>query len=205
MSVAKIKLDESTKMEFGISIIGASGIPVTRLVIEGNDFSVSYPCENINGTIEAEIGKLKNIFTEGTYPIKLEVLIDNKIYVPFEDTIDIERDVEIVTKPKQVSNVKESVKIDKVLVVENQPNQEQLIDQYKIAAKIAEELKYKAEVTQTPGDIITESLKSTDKAISKTKYTMLQGLIKLAEELNIEFDRNYISNIKKIISSNNAK
>ena len=82
MSVAKIKLDESTKMEFGISIIGASGIPVTRLVIEGNDFSVSYPCENINGTIEAEIGKLKNIFTEGTYPIKLEVLIDKlKIFV----------------------------------------------------------------------------------------------------------------------------
>ena len=34
---------------------------------------------------------------------------------------------------------------------------------------------------------------------------MLQGLIKLAEELKIEFDRNYISNIKKIISSNNAK
>ena len=199
MSVAKIKLDESTKMEFGITITGASGIPETRLVIEGDQFSISYPCDNINGTIEAEIGKLKNILKEGTYPIKLEVLIDNKIYVPFEDTIEVEKDVEVVTKPKNVSNVKESVKIDKVLVVENEPNQEQIIDQYKIAAKIAEELKYKAQVTQSPADIITEALKITEKPLANNKYSLLKGLIELAEEMEIKFDKQYLENIKKII------
>lgn len=199
MSVAKIKLDESTKMEFGITITGASGIPETRLVIEGDQFSISYPCDNINGTIEAEIGKLKNILKEGTYPIKLEVLIDNKIYVPFEDTIEVEKDVEVVTKPKNVSNVKESVKIDKVLVVENEPNQEQIIDQYKIAAKIAEELKYKAQVTQSPAEIITEALKITEKPLANNKYSLLKGLIELAEEMEIKFDKQYLENIKKII------
>lgn len=199
MSVAKIKLDESTKMEFGITITGASGIPETRLVIEGDQFSISYPCDNINGTIEAEIGKLKNILKEGTYPIKLEVLIDNKIYVPFEDTIEVEKDVEVVTKPKNVSNIKESVKIDKVLVVENEPNQEQIIDQYKIAAKIAEELKYKAQVTQSPAEIITEALKITEKPLANNKYSLLKGLIELAEEMEIKFDKQYLENIKKII------
>lgn len=117
MSIATLRLDESTKLEFGVSITGASGEPETRLVIEGNQFSVSYPCKMTEHGVEAKISELKSVLPAGTYPIKLEVVIENKIYVPFEDTITFEPAIEVVTKPQiNPVQIKESIKVNSVVI-----------------------------------------------------------------------------------------
>jgi hypothetical protein len=41
MTLAKIKLDEGVKLNFGVSITGTSGVAETRFVIENKNFSVS--------------------------------------------------------------------------------------------------------------------------------------------------------------------
>ena len=81
MSVAKIKLDESAKLEFGVQITGAEGQPNARFVVEGTDMSVSYPCHRMSGGgIEVEVGNLKNVFPAGEYPVRLEVIRKQNFY-----------------------------------------------------------------------------------------------------------------------------
>ena len=54
MSIAKIKIDEQTKLEFAISITGAGGVPQSRFIIEGKDYSIAFPCRQTNEGVEVD-------------------------------------------------------------------------------------------------------------------------------------------------------
>lgn len=115
MSIAKLKLDENVKLEFGVSITGASGVPETRFVIEGKDFSVSYPCRQTNEGVEVDILGHGAIFKAGEYKARLEVIIENKIYVPLSDVVEFEPSIEISVPQKE--EVKEQIVVSKVSAV----------------------------------------------------------------------------------------
>ena len=146
MSVAKVKLDESTQLEFGVQITGAEGKPNARFVVEGKDYSISYPCQPMpDGGIKVEVGDFKNMFAAGEYPCRLEIVIENKIFVPFEDTIVLEPNVEITSKPKAVREIVESVSVAGVTV--KSMSEADKAKQHKLANLIAEALGFEAEVT----------------------------------------------------------
>lgn len=188
MSIAKLKLDESTKLEFGVQISGAEGKPQARLVIEGKDFNVSYPCHPMSGGgIDVELGNFKNIFPAGEYPVRLEIIIENKIFVPFEDTIILEPSVEITSKPKAVTEIRESVKVENVNVQVISSDQKR----EKIARLIAEALRYDASEGQKPEDIINESLANRGR-MTKDQSSLVANMLKAATEANIPFDRKLI-------------
>ena len=200
MSVAKIKLDESAKLEFGVQITGAEGQPNARFVVEGTDMSVSYPCHRMSGSgIEVEVGNLKNVFPAGEYPVRLEVIIENKIFIPFEDTIILEPNVHVTTKPQSVKEVKESVQVAKVTVkqqpkTEKKPAKELVSEQrtvarkqHTIAANIAELLKYQPVRKQSALSIVNESLKGRG-VVGKIDHHNLLKLLKEAKTNGIEFD-----------------
>lgn len=194
MSIANCKLDESTKLEFGVSITGADGLPSARFVIEGKDFSISYPCKQINEGVEVDIGHLKNILPAGTYPVKLEIVLENKIYVPLQDTITFEPFVEVLTKPKAVVSVKESVKIDRVVVNKVQTNEE-IIKQLQVANMIANTLSYNPSTSQNAREIIDESLRS-QKTITVERLELLNKMLNLAESVHIKFDRQLTPEVR---------
>ena len=208
MSVAKIKLDESAKLEFGVQITGAEGRPTARFVIEGQDMSVAYPCHPMSGGgIEVEVGNLKNIFPAGEYPVRLEIIIENKIFTPFEDTIILEPNVHVTTKPQSVKEVKESVQVGQVVVKQKPaekkaPAREQISEQktaarkqQKIAESVAELLNYQPVRKQTPVSIVNESLKNRG-VVSKMDHHDLLKLLKEAKLNGIEFDLELL-NIKR--------
>lgn len=195
MSIANLKLDESTKLEFGVSITGADGIPSARFIIEGKDFAISYPCKQINEGVEVEISNLKNVLTAGNYPVRLEIVLENKIYVPLQDTITFDPTVEVLSKPKATVSVKESVKIDKVVVVNRVQSNEEMIKQLQVASLIAKTLNYDTASTQSATEVIEESMKSS-KSISKEKSEVLNKMLNLAEEVKIKFDRTFMPEVK---------
>lgn len=200
MSVAKIKLDESAKLEFGVQITGAEGKPNARFVVEGTEMSVSYPCHRMSGGgIEVEVGNLKNIFPAGEYPVRLEIIIENKIFTPFEDTIILEPNVHVTTKPQSVKEVKESVQVGQVVVkpqpkAEKKPAKEVVSEQRTLARKqqaiaqnIASLLHYTPVRKQSAVSIVNESLKSRS-IVGKMDHHNLLKLLKEAKTTGIDFD-----------------
>jgi len=201
MSVAKIKLDESAKLEFGVQITGAEGRPTARFVIEGTDMSVSYPCHPMSGGgIEVEVGNLKNVFPAGEYPVRLEIIIENKIFIPYQDTIILEPNVHVTSKPEAVKEVKESVQVAQVVVKQQQTTSKEQISeqrtaarkQLKIAESIAELLKYQPVRKQRPVSIVNESLKSRS-VVSKMDHHELLKLLKEAKTHGINFDLDLLN------------
>ena len=200
MSVAKIKLDESAKLEFGVQITGAEGKPTARFVIEGTDMSVSYPCHPMSGGgIEVEVGNLKNVFPAGEYPVRLEIIIENKIFVPYEDTIILEPNVHVTSKPEAVKEVKESVQVGQVVVkqqasAKKETAREQISEQRTLARKqqaiaqnIATLLHYTPVRKQSAVSIVNESLRSRS-IVGKMDHHNLLKLLKEAKTTGIDFN-----------------
>jgi len=200
MSIAKLKLDESTKLEFGVAITGAESRPITRFVIEGEKYSITFPCRPVGDGIEVDVGELDNIFEAGEYPVRLEVIIEDKVYIPFEDTITLEPNVHITTKPKE-TKVRESVKVEQVVVKaskaaprpepKTQLTEAEVKKQRKLATLIAETTNYKFVEGQTNRQIIEESLHSC-KALPQEKHKLLIDMLKAAKSADITFSTKVI-------------
>ena len=183
MSLAKIKLDESsTRLDFDVSITGASGQPEARFIIDRGDLAVSFPCEMANESIIVDINSVGKIFAAGEYKARLEVIIENKLYKPMEDTIVFEPGVAITMAPKVTNVIKESVKISGVKV--NVIN-EDLLRKAQAATIIAKSLHYIPEGNESPEEIIKNALAS-DKAMSKSQLTTLKEMLDLAEEVGVK-------------------
>lgn len=184
MSIAKLRLDESTKLEFGVQITGASGLPQSRLVIEGKEYSIAYPCKPTTEGVEVQINELKNVFPAGTYPVRLEVIIENKIYTPFQDTITFEPAVEVATKPKATPvQVKETIKVDKVVVRESTVNQDRMM----LASAIAELVGYYPKLDESAQTIVDRSL---ERQVTGKAKASLDELLNLAEQVGINVNRD---------------
>lgn len=185
MSITKLRLDESTKLEFGVSITGASGQPQTRLVIEGKEYSIVYPCTPTNEGVAVQINELKHVLPAGTYPVRLEVIVENKIYVPFEDSIEFDPAVEVSPKPRaEIVRVAESIKVDRVVIKESTPNQ----DRMKIATAMAELAGYYPKLDDTPQTIVEQSLEK-GKSLKGAKARGLQEIVKLAEQVGLKVEQ----------------
>ena len=150
------------------------------------------------GGIEVEIGNLNNIFPAGEYPARLEIIIENKIFTPFEDTIILEPNVHVTTKPKAVKEIKESVQVAKVTVKqqapEKKPEPKKVVEQktnarkqHKIAMMIAETLKYRPLKKQDPASVINEALMART-TVSKEQHHLLLKMLKAAKQEGVDFN-----------------
>lgn len=188
MSIAKLKLDESTKLEFGVSITGADGKPEARFVIDGKDFSVSFPAKQTSEGVEVEIQGLKGIFNAGEYNARLEIVLENKIYTPLIDKIEFEPSVAISTNSKVLAPVKESVKVAKVTVKKTEINEE-LLRKTQAATIVAKALRYQPQPNQTPREIINSALESVENLTNEQVETVRE-MLKLAEEVGVEYNKD---------------
>lgn len=182
--ITQLKLDESTKLEFGVSVTGADSKPTARFIIEGKDFSIMLPCRNVNEQTEVEIPALKHILPAGEYPVRLEVVIDNKIYTPMEEQIRFEPCIEIATKTKPIQTVKESVKVAKVTVKKTAVN-EAVLRKTQAATIIAQSLGYSPTENESPEDIIEHAIHDAGEMSAETAL-VVEEMLKLAESAGID-------------------
>lgn len=190
MSVGILKLDESTRLNFDVSITGADGLPSSRFVIDGPDFSVSFPTRQTNEGLEVDVKGLQNIFKAGDYQARLEVVLENRIYTPLEDTITFIPSVYVQTKAKTV--VKESVKVSvkKTVINENELRKTQA------ATIIANSLNYHPEANETPKEIVNHAIASCGTMTEDQAKTVAE-MLALAESCGIEYDKNLTLTIQE--------
>lgn len=191
MSLARVKLDESTKLEFGVSITGAESKPSAKLVIDGPDFSISYPCTPVNEGVEVVVGKLKNMLPAGEYPVRMEIVIENKVYIPFRDTIVLEATVEVVTRPKTMPAQADRVRIENVVVKANRVVEHYDPKHIKIASLIAGTLKQQVRESASPTQIINEALVDTP-SISRATHKLLVDMLDAADNAAIEYNKSLL-------------
>jgi hypothetical protein len=195
MGLATLKLDESSKLAFGVQITGAGGVPEARFIIEGKDFNIAFPCKQTNEGVEVEISGLKNVLSSGEYQARLEVILENKVYTPMRDTITFEPTVEISTKSKPVAAIKESVTVSKVIVHKPDPDKQKL----EIANFIASTFGYTPRINESASSIINRALENCPAEVDESVFEAVCGMVELAEQEGIRIDHNLLPAQKIIV------
>lgn len=119
--LAQLKLDESAKLEFSVAISGTTESPEYRFIIELDHFSIMLKCRQVGSGVEVDIPPLKSISGAGDKNVRLEVVLDGKVFVPLRDVINFEPCIEIESKAKPVVKTEDMVKVGAVSVKKNTP------------------------------------------------------------------------------------
>jgi hypothetical protein len=111
METVELKLDESNALVFEVKIDGdAKAIPHYRLMCQFENISYAFDGTSTDDGVRFEIPKLESI-QPGTYDTHLEVIIENKLFVPmqFKTKFDVSTKV-VAESVKVVTNqVKQNV------------------------------------------------------------------------------------------------
>jgi hypothetical protein len=104
MSDIEFKLDEHNDVTFEVDIRGsekATSSPIIRFVCESGDITYGFKGEYTgNGEVSFEIPPLKGKVEEGRAKGKLEVILEDKYFVPIEFGIDFVAPTEVVAEIK---------------------------------------------------------------------------------------------------------
>ena len=101
MSSFDIYLDDDNEVRFGVNVEGTERHDVKcRMLMEAtNSMSLFFPGSQVSdGEVQVIIPSLKNILKEGTYPVKLEVIIDDRIFTPLEMSMNVRPSVRVTAE-----------------------------------------------------------------------------------------------------------
>ena len=111
-----LDLDNENEMTFNVVIEGTRpGEPLCRLMIENEDMSFSMQGDFLpNNEVAIVVPPLKGILKEGSYDSYLEVLVDDRVFIPLEMKINFEESVKVMAetvKRKKRTPVKASASL----------------------------------------------------------------------------------------------
>jgi hypothetical protein len=100
MDKIDLDLDNENEMTFNVVIEGTRpGEPLCRLMIENDDMSLSMQGDFLpNNEVSIVIPPLKGMLKEGSYDSYLEVLIDDRVFIPLEMKINFEESVKVMAE-----------------------------------------------------------------------------------------------------------
>ena len=100
MEKIDLDLDNENEMTFNVIIEGTRpGEPLCRLMIENEDMSFSMQGDFLpNDEVSIVIPPLKGILKEGSYDSYLEVLVDDRVFIPLEIKINFEQSVKVMAE-----------------------------------------------------------------------------------------------------------
>lgn len=102
MEKIELDLDNENEMTFNVVIEGTRpGEPLCRLMIENEDMSFSMQGDFLpNNEVSIIVPPLKGILKEGDYDSYLEVLVDDRVFIPLEMKINFEQSIKVVAESK---------------------------------------------------------------------------------------------------------
>jgi len=100
MSSIDLSLDNSNEITFQVNIEGSSpAYPSCRFLIEGHEMSFAFPGEiEKDGTVNVTVPPLEKILREGSYNSGLEVIVDDRVFVPLELEVNFEKSVRVTAE-----------------------------------------------------------------------------------------------------------
>ncbi len=100
MSTIDLTLDNNNELTFQVNIEGSSPAkPSCRFLIEGDEMSFAFPGEmERDGIVHVNIPPLEKVLKEGSYNSGLEVIVDDRVFVPLTLTTSFEKSVKVTAE-----------------------------------------------------------------------------------------------------------
>ena len=104
MPAMKLSLDRENILEFNVDIQGYANTsttkaPKVRMILEQKNMGFCMVATKEDKTYSVVIPEMKNIMESGVYDARMEVIIDNKYFVPWESQIEFDREVKVEAAP----------------------------------------------------------------------------------------------------------
>ena len=104
MDVMKLNLDRKNILEFNVDIQGyantsTTNLPKVRMILEQKNMGFCMVATKEDKTYSVVIPEMKNIMESGVCDARMEVIIDNKYFVPWESQIEFDREVKVEAAP----------------------------------------------------------------------------------------------------------
>jgi len=100
MSDISLYLDQDNELRFNVAIEGSKpGTPKYRLVLEGKGFNYAFAGQqSAQGEVLFTVPSMKNVLKEGRYHAELEVMVDDRYFVPLQFDADFESSIKVVAE-----------------------------------------------------------------------------------------------------------
>lgn len=181
MILANIKQDEESILEFSMDVFGTTDkVSDTRFVIEGKDFDLVCKCTVVEDGVQVKVPKLKGLLESGEHNARLEVVLNDRIFVPLNESIVVDQLVEFNVAKQNVTTVKEGVSV-KVKNSTSQDSKSKNTDLDKALAEGCTVVKYGTFDILKQGEKYIGLVTESKVLKSKTQHTLLSSLI---EELS---------------------
>ena len=100
MDIMKLSLDRKNILEFNVNIQGyahtlASKGPKVRMILEQKDMGFCVHATKEGKMYSVVIPEMKNIMESGICDARMEVIIDNKYFVPWESQIEFDENLKV--------------------------------------------------------------------------------------------------------------
>jgi len=129
MSDISLFLDQDNELKFNVSIEGSKpGAPKYRLMLEGKDFSYAFRGQQTSaGEVSFIIPALKSTLKEGNYRADLEVVVDDRHFVPLSFDASFETSIK-VTAESISRPIQKSVGVTASIVAASRPSENRIIE-----------------------------------------------------------------------------
>ena len=104
MEDIKLSLDRENILEFNVDIQGYGNTsvnkpPQVRMILEQKNIGFCMVAKKENKSYSVIIPEMKNILESGVCDARMEVIIDNKYFVPWESKIEFDKEVKVEAAP----------------------------------------------------------------------------------------------------------
>ena len=124
MSDIQIHLDEDNELRFGVAVEGAeSGNITCRMVLESPNsaMGIIFPGRSVEGgEVKVMVPSLKSFLNEGVYPMKLEVMVDDRVFTPLVMDVELKQSVKVTAEAKITPRRKKGPSVTASVLSENQ-------------------------------------------------------------------------------------
>jgi hypothetical protein len=133
----KINPDESTELKFQVNVVGSSDIPNPRLIIpiSENGISLIFEGKLDDHEVTVDISELLSLTDSVNFDGKLEVIVGENIFVPWEDEITIEQPMKVVATSLMTEPIKEETKVEATVEV-SKPKKKKPVKEEKKPKKV---------------------------------------------------------------------
>lgn len=168
-----LDIEESNDLTFKIRLEGTASAPArVRLVCEGKDMSYMF---NGYGTGEDEVvqfslPKMDSRLVEGLYSSRVEVLIDNKYFVPLQFYLNFKKSLNVVAESIQVApkTTRQEIKVTATPVVAKAANQTPVVKFEQKPKPAPQAVPVKESVTKQVASSLKDAFESR---VNKTRKT----------------------------------
>ena len=140
MDNMKLSLDRENILEFNVDIQGYANTSMTkapqvRLFLEQKNIGFCMSAKKNNKTYSVVIPEMKNIMESGICEARMEVIIDNKYFVPWESQIEFDREVKVEAAPIIKEELQPDVSVQAQPVIKEIPQPQKLVIKEEVPPK----------------------------------------------------------------------